>query len=68
MRENGLRRGGPVDVLVNNAGITRDMTFKKWLRLFFLERGAMMQATLDFVGATKPAFMRSGAPAAAGAT
>jgi hypothetical protein len=55
-------------VLVNNAGITRDMTFKKWLRLFFLERGAMMQAALDFGGATKPAFMRSGAPAADGAT
>jgi len=23
---------GPIDVLVNNAGITRDMTFTKWTR------------------------------------
>jgi acetoacetyl-CoA reductase len=33
---------GPVDVLANNAGMTRDMTFQKGLRFFLLERGAML--------------------------
>ena len=28
-RRRSRPRSGPIDVLVNNAGITRDMTFKK---------------------------------------
>lgn len=43
---------GPIDVLVNNAGITRDMTFKKMDKLNW---DAVMQTNLDSVfNMTKP--------------
>ena len=42
--EKILKDLGPVDVLVNNAGITRDMTFKKMDRLNW---DAVMHANLD---------------------
>jgi NAD(P)-dependent dehydrogenase (short-subunit alcohol dehydrogenase family) len=56
---------GPVDMLVNNGHHARH-DVQEVASIAFLERVAMLQAALDFGGATKPALMRSGASTAAG--
>jgi acetoacetyl-CoA reductase len=52
LRGQGHQEVGPVDVLVNNAGITRDMTFKKMDKVNW---DAVMKTNLDSVfNMTKP--------------
>ena len=46
------RRSGPIDILINNAGITRDMTFKKMTKV---DWDAVISTNLDSVfNVTKP--------------
>ena len=56
LRQDGRRRSrrtsGPIDILINNAGITRDMTFKKMTKV---DWDAVMKTNLDSVfNVTKP--------------
>ena len=52
MVEQVHRECGPIDVLINNAGITRDMTFKKMAKV---DWDAVMRTNLDSVfNVTKP--------------
>ena len=47
-----MRDVGPIDILINNAGITRDMTFKKMTKV---DWDAVMRTNLDSVfNVTKP--------------
>ena len=55
----------PVDVLVNNGHHARH-DVQEVASIAFLERVAMLQAALDFGGATKRALMRCGVSMAAG--
>ena len=50
--EQVTKEVGPIDILINNAGITRDMTFKKMTKV---DWDAVMQTNLDSVfNVTKP--------------
>jgi len=52
MVEQVTKEVGPIDVLINNAGITRDMTFKKMTKV---DWDAVMKTNLDSVfNVTKP--------------
>jgi acetoacetyl-CoA reductase len=52
MVEQVVKDVGPVDILINNAGITRDMTFKKMTKV---DWDAVMRTNLDSVfNVTKP--------------
>jgi acetoacetyl-CoA reductase len=52
MVEQVSREVGPIDILINNAGITRDMTFKKMTKV---DWDAVMSTNLDSVfNVTKP--------------
>ena len=51
-RRRSRRRHGPIDILINNAGITRDMTFKKMTKV---DWDAVIRTNLDSVfNVTKP--------------
>ena len=52
MVEQVAKEVGPIDILINNAGITRDMTFKKMTKV---DWDAVMKTNLDSVfNVTKP--------------
>jgi acetoacetyl-CoA reductase len=52
MVEQVTKEVGPIDILINNAGITRDMTFKKMTKV---DWDAVMKTNLDSVfNVTKP--------------
>jgi len=52
MVERVTKEVGPIDILINNAGITRDMTFKKMTKV---DWDAVMRTNLDSVfNVTKP--------------